>query len=88
MFAMASFSVAPCDQQPGRPGTDTLTPSALRVSAILYFMVAPSDLQDTEVLVDSLTNTVVLQRHAVRQPYKCPNAVCTSAALRNMLTEP
>jgi hypothetical protein len=42
MLARASASVAPCDQQPGKPGTDTLNPSSLRFNATLYFMTASS----------------------------------------------
>ena len=38
MFSSASFSDAPCDQHPGRPGTETLYPSSLCCSAILYFI--------------------------------------------------
>jgi formylglycine-generating enzyme required for sulfatase activity len=36
MFRSASSSVSPCDQQPGRPGTETLKPSSDSCSAILY----------------------------------------------------
>src|SRR5262245_40715490 len=36
IFSRASSSVAPCDQQPGRPGTETLYPSSVLSKAILY----------------------------------------------------
>jgi len=39
MFSIASASVLPCDQQPGSPGTETLTPSSEWCRAILYFIV-------------------------------------------------
>ena len=42
MFLRASCSVSPWDQQPGRPGTETLYPSSLSFSAILYFIVVTS----------------------------------------------
>jgi len=37
MFAKASFSVAPCDQHPGRPGQETLYPSSVCIKATGYF---------------------------------------------------
>jgi hypothetical protein len=37
IFSNASCSVAPWDQQPGSPGTETLTPSSERCNATLYF---------------------------------------------------
>jgi hypothetical protein len=43
MFWIASSSVEPCDQQPGNPGTDTLKPSSVSRSAILYFIGNPPD---------------------------------------------
>src|SRR5262249_3731931 len=45
MFCSASSSVAPCDQQPGKPGTETLYPSAVLRSAILYLMTTFEPLQ-------------------------------------------
>ncbi len=45
MFSTASCSVTPWDQQPGRPGTETLNPSSEGRSAILNFMGPP----ETEV---------------------------------------
>src|SRR5208337_5184491 len=39
MFSSASSSVSPSDQQPGKPGTDTLTPSSVRWSKTLYRIV-------------------------------------------------
>lgn len=39
MFGKASSSVAPCDQQPGRPGQETLYPSSVRTKATGYLMV-------------------------------------------------
>jgi len=38
MFAKASSSVAPCDQQPGSPGQETLYPSSVRIKATGYFI--------------------------------------------------
>src|SRR5439155_925231 len=42
MLASASSSVSPSDQHPGKAGTETLMPSSLRCSAILYFMAISS----------------------------------------------
>lgn len=42
-------SVTPCDQQPGRPGTDTLDPSSVRSSAILYLKLVSSYFEHSEV---------------------------------------
>src|SRR5262249_39919645 len=42
MFASASSSVSPSDQQPGSAGTETLMPSSVRWSATLYFMATSS----------------------------------------------
>src|SRR6266496_4026129 len=42
MFASASSSVSPSDQQPSNAGTETLIPSSLRYRAILYFMETSS----------------------------------------------
>ncbi len=39
MLARASSSVAPCDQQPGSPGQQTLKPSPVWVKATGYFIV-------------------------------------------------
>src|SRR5271157_4132090 len=39
MFSSASSSVSPSDQQPGKPGTETLTPSSVRWSKTLYRIV-------------------------------------------------
>src|ERR1017187_499673 len=38
MLAKASSSVAPCDQQPGRPGQETLYPSSVRIKATGYLI--------------------------------------------------
>jgi hypothetical protein len=38
MFAKASSSVAPCDQQPGRPRQETLYPSSVGIKATEYFI--------------------------------------------------
>src|SRR5438445_13753239 len=44
IFSVASASVEPCDQQPGKPGTQALKPSSVLRNAILYFIGAlPSD---------------------------------------------
>src|SRR5438094_10412356 len=50
-LARASVSVAPCDQQPGKPGTETLNPSSVCLRAILYFM-RPSLTRGGSGLVD------------------------------------
>src|SRR5262249_42590599 len=42
IFANASSSVSPSDQQPGKAGTETLMPSSLRCSVTLYFMATSS----------------------------------------------
>src|SRR5215510_7819080 len=39
MFSSASSSVVPCDQQPGRPGQETLNPSSDSLRTTLYFML-------------------------------------------------
>ena len=41
MFSMACSSVAPWDQQPGRPGTQTLYPSSDCCRTTLYLMCHP-----------------------------------------------
>ena len=38
MFSRTSSSVAPCDQQPGNPGTEAQYPSSVLDSAILYLI--------------------------------------------------
>lgn len=38
MFSTASFSVLPWDQQPGRPGHETLKPSLDFFNTTLYFI--------------------------------------------------
>src|SRR5437763_7818493 len=40
MFSSASASVAPCDQHPGKPGQDTLTPSTECCRTTRYFILA------------------------------------------------
>src|SRR5260370_14054251 len=42
MFASASGSVAPCDQQPGKPGHDTANPSSDGYKTTRYFMLPPT----------------------------------------------
>src|SRR5438105_4092885 len=38
MFARASASVAPCEWQPGKPGTETAKPSSDSSMSTVYFM--------------------------------------------------
>src|SRR5674476_596526 len=55
-FASASASVTPCDQHPGRPGTETLNPSSDRSSAILYF-IGSSSARNIRELADKRART-------------------------------
>jgi hypothetical protein len=41
IFSSASASVVPCDQQPGRPGQETLSPSLDFCKTIFYSMILP-----------------------------------------------
>lgn len=58
MFEIASSSVDPCDQHPGRPGTDTLNPSSDAPRLIVYFKVATSSEESQAYRVPPKTSSV------------------------------
>ena len=65
IFAIASSSVAPCDQHPGRPGAETLKPSSSRRNTILY-LIRTSDLESNAASGSRLT------QNALRAQFSSP----------------
>src|SRR5260370_141381 len=72
MFAKASSSVSPSDQQPGKPGTETLIPSSERWSATLYLIDTSANLAANRVASASHLRILAVGEQRIQTPHCQP----------------